>query len=110
MRNRSVEVVWVLCIKLDVSQTSTASLIYGTYLGPDRAGSSGEIGLGGIAADSQGNAYLSGWVSNQFVWPTTTGAYRTTAQGGTFDSFVTKLNTTGSALVYSTYLGGSGDD
>jgi uncharacterized repeat protein (TIGR01451 family) len=102
---QSAPVNGIWSIKLDISQAIGASLVYGTYIGPN----SGAL-LGGIAADSQGNAYLTGWTSKQTNWPTTPGAYRTTFQGGTFDSFITKLNSTGSALAYSTYLGGSGDD
>src|SRR5205814_9247046 len=57
-------------------------------------------------------AYVAGeTVSSNF--PTTAGAFQTTFGGGVFgagDAFVTKLNPTGSALVYSTYLGGSSSD
>jgi hypothetical protein len=79
-------------------------LSYSTYLG----GRDFDEGLG-IAVDSAGNAYVTGFtVSTNF--PTTTGALETNFQGGFADAFVTKLNPTGSALVYSTYLGGSGFD
>ena len=43
-------------------------------------------------------------------FPTTAGAAQTTHAGGFSDAFVTKLNATGSGLVFSTYLGGSGQD
>jgi hypothetical protein len=46
-------------------------------------------------------------------FPTTTGAFQTTlAGGGPFpnDAFVTKFSTEGAALIYSTYLGGTGDE
>ncbi len=58
--------------------------------------------------DAGGNAYVVGvtW-SNDF--PTTVGAVQLVF-GGTVDAFVTKLNPTGTGLVYSTYLGGSGQD
>jgi len=86
-------------------------LSYSTYLG----GSGGEKGLA-IAVDRYGNAYVTGVVSST-DFPTTSGAYQTNFGGGTglgggqgFDAFVTKLDPTGSALVYSTYLGGSDDD
>ncbi len=54
-----------------------------------------------------GNAYVTGSTSGGF--PTTAGAFQATFGGGV-DVFVTKLNPTGTALVYSTYLGGAGFD
>jgi hypothetical protein len=77
-----------------------SALVYSTYLG----GSSGDDGKG-IAVDAGGNAYVTG-VTQSTNFPTTLGAFQTTF-GGDVDAFVTKLNPTGSALVYSTYLGGS---
>jgi hypothetical protein len=81
-------------------------LMYATYLGGDNI----DIGYG-ITADGDGNAYLtgeSGIVSqSQIPFPTTPGAYQTTYSGAVM-AFVTKLNSTGSALVYSTLFGGSG--
>ena len=78
-------------------------LSYSTYLG----GSGGNVGYG-IAVDATGNAYLTGYTNGSF--PTTAGAYQTTYGGGGTDAFVTVLNALGSALLYSTYLGGSGYD
>jgi hypothetical protein len=79
------------------------TLVYSTYLG----GSSLEDG-NGIAVDSFGNAYVTGETySDDF--PTTPGAFQTT-YGNDTDAFATELNPTGSALVYSTYLGGSGTE
>src|SRR6266404_5176357 len=80
-----------------------SSLVYSTYLG----GNSEDYGYG-IAVDSSGNAYVTGMTTST-AYPTTPGAYQTTLQGGTYnggDAFVTKLNADGTALVYSTYLGG----
>ena len=58
--------------------------------------------------DDSGNAYATGsTVSSDF--PTTAGAFDTT-YNGVRDIFVAKLNAAGSALDYSTYLGGSGSD
>ena len=62
----------------------------------------------GIAVDTAGNAYVTGYTDST-DFPTTAGAFQTTF-GGKYDAFVTKLNPTGTALVYSTYLGGTGDD
>lgn len=61
-----------------------------------------------LAIDSEGNAYITGYTSS-INYPTTIGAYDTTANGS-FDVFVTKVNSTGSALLYSTILGGSDED
>jgi hypothetical protein len=78
-------------------------LIYSTYLG----GSGNEIGTS-IAVDASGNAYLTGTTPSA-NYDTTSGAYQT-SYAGKKDAFVTKLNYSGTALVYSTYLGGSNDD
>ena len=74
-------------------------LVYSTYLG----GSDVDGGFG-IAVDDAGSAYVTGLTSST-DFPTTAGAAQTTYAGG--DAFVTKLDATGSGLVYSTYLGGS---
>jgi len=80
------------------------TLFYSTYLG----GGFNDSGHG-IAVDAIGNAYVTG-LTHSADFPTTTGAFDTTASG-LFDAFVTKLNPTGSApLVYSTYLGGDDTD
>jgi hypothetical protein len=83
---------------------SGSALVYSTYVG----GSSSDQGTG-IAVDSSGDAYITGY-SNSSNFPTTPGAFQTTSttSGGSDDAFVTKLNAGGTALVYSTYLGGSG--
>jgi len=78
-------------------------LFYSTYLG----GSGDDEGFG-IAVDAAGNAYVTGLTSS-INFPTTSGALQTAYRGST-DAFVTKLNPTGSGLVYSTYLGGGGFD
>ena len=75
-------------------------LVYSTYLGP----------ANGIAVDSSGAAYVTGQAGSA-DFPTTAGAFDTSFNGGLFgDVFVTKLDPTGSGLVYSTYLGGSNND
>jgi hypothetical protein len=91
---------------------STATkLVYSTYLG----GSSsvyGDDSANGLVVDSAGNAYLVG-STHETDFPVTKGAYQTTsgsvATGGSA-GFVTKMNPMGTALVYSTYLGGSGGE
>src|SRR4029077_11706034 len=62
-----------------------------------------------IAVDSNGGAYVTG-LAESTDFPTTTGAFQTSAVSGTAHAFVTKLNSSGTALTYSTYLGGSGQD
>lgn len=79
-------------------------LIYSTYIG----GSSLDQG-NGITLDAQNNVYITG-SSVSLDYDVTPGAYKTVHSGGIYDAFITKLNTTGSALIYSTLLGGSLDD
>ncbi len=81
---------------------SGSALVYSTYL----AGGGNEFGTG-IAVDAAGSAYVTG-ITNSLDFPTVNPVQPTL--GGGFDAFVAKLNTTGSALVYSTYLGGSDDE
>ena len=80
-------------------------LSYSTYLG----GSGVDSGFA-IAADAAGNAYLAGQTSSPNDFPVTPAAFQTTFVGPNWDGFVTKLNADGSALLYSTYLGGNGFD
>jgi len=86
-----------------LNATGTA-LVYSTYIG----GSSGDYGYA-IAVDGSGNAYVTGSTTST-DYDVTPGAFQTTFGGGKRDVFVTKLNATGTALVYSTYIGGSRDD
>jgi len=76
------------------------ALSYSTYLG----GSNRDFGQG-IATDNSGNAYVTGYTSST-NFPVTSGSFETQFTGY-YDVFVTKINPTGSALVYSTYLGGT---
>ena len=120
----------VFVAKINASGTA---LVYSTYLGGSGQPFNGPFGTeilfvscgndpngfgyhnscgdyaGGIAVDSAGNAYLTG---NTFStdFPVTAGAFQPTNHAATSNpnAFVTKLNPTGTALVYSTYLGGSG--
>jgi len=79
-----------------------ASLGYATYLG-----GAGDDSIASIAVDAVGNAYVAGQTTSP-DFPTKT-PFKAAIAGAT-DAFVTKLNTNGSALVYSTYLGGNDVD
>ena len=81
-----------------------SSLAYSTYLGASNTNDY----LYAIAVDGSGQAVVAGATDGN-NWPTTAGAYDTSF-GGTFDAVVTKLNATGTGLVWSTYLGGTGSD
>ena len=80
-----------------------SALVYSTALGGD-----GSDQGKAIAVDTAGNAYVTGIAGDGF--PTTPGAFQTTYGGGGGDAFVAEINPSGMALVYSTYLGGSGSD
>jgi hypothetical protein len=82
---------------------SGSGLAYSTYLG----GAGFDEGLG-LAVDTSGNAYVVGQADST-DFPTTAGAFDTTSNGG-YDTVVAKLNSSGSALAYSTYLGGTKDE
>ncbi len=86
-------------VKLDPTGSTT---LYATYLG----GSGLDSGQA-IAVDGAGNAYVGGF-TDSIDFPTHAPLQSTS--GGSFDGFVAKLNPSGSALVYSTYIGGSGRD
>jgi hypothetical protein len=81
---------------------STGTLAYATYLG----GSTNDVGVG-IALDSARNVYVTGYTGSKDFY-TTNALYGTNA--GSDDAFVAKLNTTGDAFLYSTYLGGTNVD
>jgi hypothetical protein len=78
-------------------------LAYSTFLG----GTGHDAGLG-IAVNPHGNAYITGKTAS-LDFPTEPNPSQI-GPGGGFDAFVTQMNMSGSALVYSTYLGGSKDE
>ena len=91
---------------------TASALVWSTYVG----GTQDEL-VTSIAIDSATNVYVAGSTLSP-SFPTTTGAYQTQYRG--FDSlndsfrfgdgFVTKINAAGSSFLYSTFLGGNGDD
>jgi hypothetical protein len=82
--------------------TDGSALLYSTYIG----GSNGDRG-NGIAVDSSGNACVTGYTHSK-DFPTAN-PIQAAFGGGNAGAFVLKLNPTGSALLYSTYLGGGND-
>jgi hypothetical protein len=87
-----------------------SGLVFSTYLG----GLDTDTGIR-IALDHSGEVHVAGLAGDGF--PTTAGAFQTAFGSAAddnpetrLDGFVAKLNDSGSALVYSTYLGGSGEE
>ena len=76
-------------------------LVYSTFVG-------GQSYATTVAADGSGATYLGGDTAVA-SFPTTTGAFDTTYNGNE-DIYIAKLNASGSALVYSTFIGGTGSD
>ncbi|HVE45643.1 MAG TPA: Calx-beta domain-containing protein, partial [Acidimicrobiales bacterium] len=98
--------------KLRPSGKGRADMVWSTYLGaalPDPINGGEQVFVQGIAVDADHNVYAAGsLVGTSF--PTTANAAQGRYGGGFGDMFLTKLNSTGSALLYSSYLGGSGYD
>ncbi|HUR96885.1 MAG TPA: choice-of-anchor Q domain-containing protein [Pyrinomonadaceae bacterium] len=92
----------VFVTKLD---RNGSTLIYSTFLG----GGADDIGID-IKVDTLGNAYVTGKTAiSATPFPTTLNAFARDYRGD-FDVFVSKINATGSSLIYSTFIGGSGGD
>ncbi len=95
--------------KVDPNSSGADSVVYSTYIGGSSPNNGVTVG-GGIAVDSTSNAYITG--GTNFTDMPTLNAFQGTLNGG-LDAFVTKINPAGVAgtqLLYSTYLGGAGDD
>jgi hypothetical protein len=100
---RALLALTALALTAQAAPAFASGLDYSTFLG----GTDGDGGYA-LALDREGNVYVSG-VTNSFDFPTTPGAFDPSYNGGP-DVFVTKLNAAGSALVYSTFLGGGGSE
>jgi Beta-propeller repeat len=113
-----------------VAELGSSGVAYATYLGGNTTtapGTTMTLGIG-IAVDAGGNAYVTG-TTNTIDFPISSGAFQKVYGGTTLlpgglagcidfisgrvpcgDAFLTKLNSTGTAIVYSTYLGGTTAD
>lgn len=87
-----------------INSTGT-TLLYSSFLG----GIGDEVG-NSLARDSSGNIYLTGYTSSSTNFPITSNVVDSTYNGGTYDTFICKLNSNLSILLYSTYLGGTNDE
>ncbi|MGA3203810.1 MAG: SBBP repeat-containing protein, partial [Bryobacteraceae bacterium] len=102
----------VFVTKLNPAKSGAAGLVYSTFIG----GTDDDVGSS-IFVDASGNAYVAGYTLSS-NYPTTPGAFQSTWAGAEQqnfffhfgDAFITKVNPTGTALIFSTYIGGSGDD
>lgn len=92
--------------KFRLNGNGASDLVYSTFLGGDR----NDRALG-ITVDDTGQVYITGFTTSlvsSVFYPTTTGAFQTSHAGGSTDAFITKISADGSALIYSTFVGGSG--
>ena len=86
-------------LKFDAS----GNLLYSTFLG-----GTNDDAANSVVVNADGSVYVGGWTrSGDF--PVTSGAYQKTYGGG-MDAFLVKISNDGSQLLYSTFLGGSGDE
>jgi uncharacterized protein (TIGR03437 family) len=77
---------------------------YASYLGGDAEDS----GQGELAVDNAGSAYITGFTASS-NFPTRT-PFQAKYGGGNYDAFITRVSPAGNTLLYSSFLGGSGDD
>ena len=105
-------------VKVNAAGTGLAfvTVLGAGVLQPGIPGPEATDGIAAISADADGNAYIAGSTSDP-AFPATAGAFQTTLANaatppfvGPSDAFVAKLNPTGSAMLWATFLGGSGND
>jgi hypothetical protein len=83
--------------------SNCSNLLWGTYYG-GKAGIDGSEVLS-MAVDSNDDIYIAGSTDSSFTGIATSGAYQTTYGDGIFDGFVAKFNSSGTNLLWGTYLG-----
>jgi hypothetical protein len=87
-----------------------SALVYSTFVSASgQGGGSCSTPISAIALNSSNDAYFAGTTGNN-TFPITQGAFQSTFQGGSSDAILAELNSSGSSLIYSSYLGSSGDD
>lgn len=91
-----------------IRTTATPQLLYSTYLGGSGGSAAAPEQANAITIDASGNAYVAG-VASSADFPVTAGALQPNAGGGR-DVFIAKFNASGTARLYSTYLGWTGFD
>lgn len=91
-----------LAMSVTIGKASNPGLVFSTAI------ASGAAEIDGIAVDSAGNCYLTGWTRSAIV-QTTHGVVQPQFPGGSSDTFVVKLDPAGT-VIFATYLGGTGDD
>ena len=91
-------------INFDNTTPADTSLVFATYFGGN-----GSDGIAGIALDNSENIYITGSTSSSNL-PGASASTIQSAFGGTYDAFAAKINAAGTAIVYSTYLGGNRSD
>ena len=82
------------------------TLLWSTYLG----GNTGFNIVTGVATDAQGNPWVVGGTDGGANFPVSQDAFQSTNRGGFSDGFITELSSAGTAVLYSSYLGGTGFD
>ena len=93
--------------KIDPAKSGAASLVYATFLGGSGDEDEGDLQRDILTVDTAGNVYVTGGTTST-NFPTLHPTQPTSAGG--WDAFITALNTSGTHVLFSTYLGGSGDD
>ena len=87
-----------------VSLVVDPKLVFSTYLGGSRIEEARAVSV-----DSSGNIYVTGW-TNSLDFPVTAGCFQKNYNGGLWDCFISKFDSMGKSLIFSTYLGGKYDD
>jgi hypothetical protein len=109
-----VEFVWGMFQAEDTGvgsrEDNPSALLWSTFIGGSSAdGFLQPSGNRTLALDASGNPVVVG-VTASSDFPTTPGVYDVSYNGGSWDGFVTKLSSDGSALLWSTFLGGSEEE